>query len=358
MDAITTLIGLDVGSFKTAITASNGRRAVLPSIVGRPVDANVRDQLGREVLLGNEVARNRVPMEIEFPFRRSSLCRWDVRTKADPGPATELDHAAELLLEHALQLVQPEMNAPIYATLTIPAAASANYKHALLRSARSVFDAVMLSSAPFCVAYGSNQLAEALIIDIGASSTNLCVLTNSAPTTDQQLTLPVGSDSIDLEILRGISASLPGTELSLNTARRIKEKFGCVPTEPQTAMVATTTSGPEMDLAPVLRQACRSIVPDIVDAVGQLLSSIESIHRTAVLQNITLAGGGGQLKDLVQVLQSAFSEWGQVRIQCVPDAAFAAATGALRLAESVSMSDWNRLALSTAGFVKPARKAA
>lgn len=354
MTASATLIGIDIGSFKTVITASNGRRVVVPSIVGWPKEETVREQLGRECLIGNDVARNRVPMEIVFPFRRGALSYWDKdASQSDPRIASRCHAAAELLLAHAVGLIGPHPQEPLYAALTIPASATANHKHALLRAARCVCDAVMLCSAPFCVGYGANCLQNSLVIDIGASSTNLCMLLNAHPTAEQQMTLPIGSDSIDQELLRGISASLPGTELSLNTARRIKEKFGCLPRAEQRATVATTANGPEMDVTESLRQACRQIVPDIVEAVTELLSTVPASQRSVILKNIVLAGGGSQLRDFPELLKAALSLIGPTEVSTVPDAVFAASAGALRLAMNLSVAEWSRLEATTVGFVKP-----
>ncbi len=357
VDSTATLIGIDVGSFKTAVTSSNGRRAVIPSIVGWPKDETVRQQLGREYLVGNEVARNRVPMEIVFPFRRGALALWDTDSNgADSNVTRRCYEAADILLAHAISLVGPNPDQPVYAAITVPAAASANHKHALLKSARSACDAVMLCSAPFCVGYGAGRIQQSLVIDIGASSTNLSVLLNAHPSADQQITLPIGSDSIDQELLRGISASMPGTELSLNTARRIKEKFGCLPRPEQTAMVATVAGGPEMDVSEPLRQACRQLLPDIIEAVSELIATVPADRRAGLLQNVLLAGGGGQLKDLATLLKSGLALIGPAEVSVVADGVFAASAGALRLATSLSVADWSRLESSTAGFVKPAAR--
>lgn len=357
MDSTATLIGIDVGSFKTAVTSSNGRRVVIPSIVGWPKDESVRQQIGRDFLVGNDVARNRVPMEIVFPFRRGALSMWDSgTTSTDPNVASRCHEAAGLLLAHAISLIAPNPDLPLYAAITIPAVATANHKHALLKAARSACDAVMLCSAPFCVGYGAGRMQESLVIDIGASSTNLCVLLNAHPTVEQQITLPMGSDSIDQELLRGISASLPGTELSLNTARRIKEKFGCLPRPEQTAMVATVAGGPEIDVSEPLRQACRHILPDIIEAVSELLATVPSERRASLLKNVVLAGGGGQLKDLASLLTAGLGLIGPAEVTLVPDGVFAASAGALRLAMNLNVADWSRLESTTAGFVKPAAK--
>lgn len=359
MTASATLIGIDIGSFKTAITASNGRRVVVPSIVGWPQDETMRQQLGRDFLIGNDVARNRVPMEIVFPFRRGTLSYWDNDAmRSDPTAVPRGQEAAELLLAHAVSLVTPNPHEPTYAAITIPAVASANHKHALLRCARTVCDAVVLCSAPFCVGYGANRLHNAIVIDIGASSTNLCVLTNAPPTAEQQVTLPFGSELIDQELLRGISASLPGTELSLNTARRIKEKFGCLPDAHQQALVATITGGPEMDLSEPLRQACRHLLPDLVEAVSELLATVPLEQRAGILKNVLLSGGGSQLRDFPGLLTHALSRLGQAEVNVVPDSVFAASAGALRLAMNLSSSDWARLEATTIGFVKPSNRRA
>ena len=57
MDAEITFIGMDLGSYKTSATCSNGRREVMPTAVGWPKDHIATAKVGREVVFGSEIRR-------------------------------------------------------------------------------------------------------------------------------------------------------------------------------------------------------------------------------------------------------------------------------------------------------------
>ena len=75
-------VGLDLGSFKTSIVASNGQRAFVESVVGWPRDqiANrtlarkVRQKtLGEKVLFGKDVHADRMALNVVRPCENAML---------------------------------------------------------------------------------------------------------------------------------------------------------------------------------------------------------------------------------------------------------------------------------------------
>ena len=52
-------------------------------------------------------------------------------------------------------------------------------------------------SEPFAVAYGLDALLHTMIIDIGAGTTDFCVMKGRYPTEEDQRTLTVAGDSLD-----------------------------------------------------------------------------------------------------------------------------------------------------------------
>lgn len=361
MDQAVTFIGIDIGSFKTAITSSSGRRVVIPSIVGWPKDDASREKLGHDFVVGNDVARQQQSLEIAFPFRRGALELTQPTLQIAAARSVDRNReAAELVMKHALSLVTPTPGSAIYGVLSISARASEIHKRALLTVTRKFLNGVMLSSSPFNIAYSTSRLHETLVIDFGAGTTNLARLNGSYPREDDERSLPIGSESIDHEIVRLISASQEKTELSLNTARRIKEKYGCLLGPTDTAVVkhisaATPNSTIDLNVTEYVRTACRQTVPAIVNAVRDLTAKLGEPQRRKILENVQLAGGGTQLKGFSQLLQDNLAELGGAKVTLVPDAVFAAAAGALKLAMNLPIADWQRLDTSVS---KPQTRAA
>ena len=218
----------------------------------------------------------------------------------------------------------------------------------------------MLSSSPFNIAYSTSCLNDTLVIDFGAGTTNLALINGSYPRDDDERSLPIGSESIDHELVRLISASQPGTELSLNTARRVKEKYGCLLEPTDSAVVKHIPSASpdvkiDLNVTEHVRNACRQIVPAIVNAVRDLTSKLDEPQRRRVLSNVQLAGGGTQLKGFAKLLQDNLADLGGAKVTLVSDAVFAAAAGALKLAMNLPVADWQRLDCSAR---KPQARAA
>ncbi len=86
MDAEITFIGMDLGSFKTSVTCSNGRRDVLPTAVGWPKDDVARAKLGGEVVFGKAIRRRRIILDVMRPFEHGLLKYNDIKSLTPPRP--------------------------------------------------------------------------------------------------------------------------------------------------------------------------------------------------------------------------------------------------------------------------------
>src|SRR5690349_2269676 len=63
-------VGIDLGTSRSAISASNGERFVVDSFVGWPLDMVARKVLKREVLIGHEAVANRTMLDLHRPLER------------------------------------------------------------------------------------------------------------------------------------------------------------------------------------------------------------------------------------------------------------------------------------------------
>ena len=88
-------VGIDLGTSRSAISASNGERFVVDSFVGWPVDMVARKVLKREVLIGHEAVANRTMLDLHRPLERGLL---------KEGSEKDVEAVRELL-KHLLRLV-------------------------------------------------------------------------------------------------------------------------------------------------------------------------------------------------------------------------------------------------------------
>ena len=108
-----TLIGMDLGTFKTSVAASHGMREVVLSAVGWPRDHIARTMLGRDVVFGNDLVTHRLALNIMRPFEKGVL---KYATTKDAGVAQESiarrKQAAKMLVEHAVSITKPRPDRP------------------------------------------------------------------------------------------------------------------------------------------------------------------------------------------------------------------------------------------------------
>ncbi len=216
----------------------------------------------------------------------------------------------------------------------------------IIDAARETLDAVMVVAEPFTIAYGMDRLSNTLVIDIGAGTIDICPMYGTYPKDEDQITLPIGGDSIDEEFHRLMRQSENQPQLSLNIAREMKEKFGFAHENEDAAIVKLPVAGrpTQIDVSQQLQSACRSIVPGIVEALRELISKFDPDFQSTLLSNVLLGGGGSQLKGLDRLLEEALQPYGGAKVSHVSDSVFAGATGALKIAMSMPADCWQQIA--------------
>lgn len=350
MDKGITYIGMDLGTFKTSVASSTGAREVIFSAVGWPKDHVSQTMLGRDIVFGQDIVDQRLALNIVRPFEKGVL-KYNQCADAGIPPEQAVKHkeAAQLLVEHAVALTRPPKDQPIYGVIGAPSRASILNKKIVLDAARSAFDAVLIVSEPFTIAYGMNRLSDTLVIDIGAGTIDLCPIYGTFPKDEDQVTLPLGGDVIDEQFYNAMRQTYPDVQLSMNMVREIKEKYGFVHDVNDQAVVTLPVKGKPRpcDVTEPLRTACRTIVEPIVQGLRDLIARFDPEFQQPMLQNIVLGGGGSQLKGLDRVIEDAFKDYGGAKVKRVGDAVYAGAVGALKLAMGMPLESWNHFKQAT-----------
>ncbi len=358
MDKEITFIGMDLGSFKTSVTCSNGHREVLPTAVGRPKDHLAMAKVGKEVVFGKELRRRRIILDVLRPFEHGVLKYNDVDA-ADTDEIAQRAEAARLVVTHAVSLLQPPPGSPIYGVIGAPSRASLTNKQAIVAAAQSAFDAVALVPEPFAVALSIGDIDEALVVDIGAGTIDICPVFGMYPREDEQITIGIGGDAIDERLHTLLEQDYPELRLPREMVRDIKEKYGFVHDLPEPVIVELLTADEpaQFDLTESLREACNTIVPPIIEGIREVVRKVDPEYRPILRRNILLSGGGMQLRGLDQVIERELDGSGGVSVRKVPDSVFAGADGALRLAMEMPAEEWDHLK-SLGDLLPPNSKAA
>jgi rod shape-determining protein MreB len=240
----------------------------------------------------------------------------------------------------------PVESTTVRAVLGVPAAALRTSKQHLRDVLKGLVDKLIIVSEPFAVAYGLDALLHTLIVDIGAGTTDFCVMKGRYPTDEDQRTLTVGGDSVDAHLQQLIHDKYPDADFTVFMVRDWKEKWSFVgePTEPVIVNVPVAGVPTRIDITTEMRTACEALLPPIVETVLDLLAGVEPEFQERVRRSVTVAGGGGLIRNLGPKIQCALEKVGGGKVAVVEEPTFAGSDGCLAIARDAPDADWDKLA--------------
>lgn len=332
-------VGIDLGTSHSAVSASNGQRHVIESYVGWPVDMVARKVLKKDVLVGTEAVESRTMLDLHRPLERGLL---------KEGSEKDLS-AVQVLLRTLLDLAgvdrSDKKKPTVRAVVGVPAEAMRVSKQQLRKALGNEVDALMIVSEPFAVAYGLDALLHSMVVDIGAGTSDFCVMRGRFPTEEDQRTLDNAGDAIDDLLLKQISEKHPEAQVSIFMARAWKEAHGFVGKPQQRVVVVAPVKGTptKIDITDELRSACESIVEPITETMLDLLPRVEPEFQEKVRNNVILSGGTSQIAGLRKALEDGLKPVGGGSIRAVKNPVFEGSDGGLALALDAPDSDWDKL---------------
>lgn len=329
------LLGIDLGTSRTAVMSNRGVRTMVHSVVGYPKDVIAVKLTGESHVIGSEALEKRSYMDLYRPLEDGVI-----------KEASERDlEAARLLIEHAVSLAEPKESDEVCAIIGVPARASIANKGLLLEVVKEYLDVAMVVSEPFMVAYSVDRLNNAIIVDIGAGTIDICAMKGTVPSAEDQATIIKGGDYVDELLANAILESYPDVQMTGHLARSIKEQYAFVGEPPEKVFVRLRADGKPVtyDLTDEIKLACETLVSVIVEHVGNLIAGFDPEDQEEVIKNIYLAGGGSQIKGLNKVIAERLSEYGPVNVTRVDDPEYAGCAGALKLTQDLPPRYWNRI---------------
>ena len=337
----TLCVGIDLGTSRSSISASNSERHVIDSYVGWPLDLVARKLVKKPVLVGHEALENRPMLDLRRPLEHGIM---------KEGSDKDQD-AVQEILRHLLSLAgikqKGKNKAKVRAVVGVPAEAFRVSRQNLRNTMEGIADSVMLVSEPFAVAYGLEALLHALVIDIGAGTADFCVMQGRYPAEEDQKTLPNAGDSIDDQLVKLVREKHPDAQFSIHMIREWKEKWSFVGEPKGKVVVSVPVKGKatDIDITNEMRVACESILPPVCETMTALLTKVEPEFQSKVRNNIVLAGGSSLISGLPEALGKALEDLGGGRATVVKDPVFAGSDGSLAIARDASSSDWDKLSL-------------
>ncbi|MBF0472038.1 MAG: rod shape-determining protein [Gammaproteobacteria bacterium] len=328
------LIGIDLGTSRSAVVSNRGTRTVFESVVAYPKDLIGVRLLGATHVVGDE-ALQKPYLQLNYPLKDGVI----------QGRSEQERDAAQKLIEYAVSLAEPRDGDRVCAIIGVPANASKVNQDHVLEMALQVMDIAMVVSEPFMVAYGLDQLTDCLVIDIGAGTTDLCAMKGRLPQGDDQVSLIKAGNFIDDLLCSSITSRYPDIQMTTAIARRIKEEHAFVGEPKERVEVELREMGKPVtvDVTAEVRAACEAIVPEMVEQLEKLIRGFDPATQETAVSNIILGGGGSRIRGLGQMIADALSSYGDVKVSGVKDVIFTGAEGALKLANDLPPEYWDQI---------------
>lgn len=336
-------VGLDLGTSQSAVATSSGLRVNTASVIGWPKDLVSYKLHQKTILFGDECLRNRMSVDIYYPLERGVIAEL-VKGKKGEEDQRKLQAPTEFI-RHVLSLAEPKEHQQVYLVAGSPAEATIQDKQAVIDATSGLVNAVLVVSQPFLVAYGLGMYGFSLVVDIGAGTTDICRMHGTLPDEIDQKTLFKAGTFIDSLLFDLVQAKYPNANLTKQMAVQFKEKYAFVGQMSEQVSVELIVDGKpaRCDITKEMKEACESILPDIIATVRSLITSFDPDFQTDLRMNIVLAGCVSRMRGLPQVIEQGLADLGQVSVKVVPDPVFAGAIGALKLAQDMPLSEWQHL---------------
>ena len=138
----TLCVGIDLGTSRSSISASNGERHVIDSYVGWPLDMVARKLIQKPILVGREALDSRSMLDLCRPMERGLI--KDALKKDE--------EAVQEILRHSITQTglkqKNKTRSKVRAVVGVPAKAFRNSKQRLRSAMEGVADSVMLVLNP------------------------------------------------------------------------------------------------------------------------------------------------------------------------------------------------------------------
>ncbi len=346
-------LGLDLGTLESCILSklskpgSDQHHGILvPTVVGYPEEGILAGILpgNSEMLHGKDALANQLHLRLVHPL--------------SDGVIQDLS-ATKSFLSYLREQVDPEQKGEALCVIGIPAVADEEAKNKLLDAAKSVFDGVLLIPEPFLAALGmrdeeklqdpsyKDPVSNSLFVDIGAGTTDFCIIQGYFPKPQDLLSIPFGGNEVDVILDQLIRESYPEVNLPISMIRGFKEDFSYVGEPESGVRVKVPVEGKprKIEIGKQVGEACNRLVDEITDSLKQVIASASPQSVFSLLQNIILTGGGSRIKNIDQEIQQRLIEEGyenpEVRLS-EKDYSPLVAIGALKVAKAARADQWLR----------------
>ena len=338
-------LGLDLGTSQSAIVTSTGLKLNVASIVGWPKDFIAYNLVKKPIVFGDDCIRYRTSLNVYYPLEKG-VFKYRGKSSDDKPINEEEAKATVELLKYLLGLVEKKGDQKLFAIVGAPARATRDDKQAIIDAAEGLVDSILVVSEPFLVAYSLGFLGNAIVVDLGAGTLDICRMPGTIPEEIDQRTLSVAGNEIDNKFIELLKKKHPGIHINSHLARKIKEEYAFIGSGPGKIELDFYINGKltTINVVTELRKATSIVFPEIISHVRELIVTFDPEFMSSLARNIILAGGGSGIKGLASQIEARLSEdLGTVMVTIVEEPLFQGALGGLKLAQEIPLEEWEQL---------------
>jgi rod shape-determining protein MreB len=190
------------------------------------------------------------------------------------------------------------------------------------------------------------MLDDALVIDIGAGTTDLCRMHGTMPEESDQITTTYAGDYVDTQLSAAIAKKFPQAQFTVQMIKEIKERHSSIADNMPPIMVDLPVNGKPtpFDVTEEVRSSCLSIVKPMVEGLAKLIASFDPEFQTRLKNRVLLAGGGSQIKALdLAIEREMHARLGAGKVFRIEEPVYGGANGALKIAHDMPPEYWEKL---------------
>lgn len=343
-------VGIDLGTNTSVFQISDNGDSVkverdhVLSVVGFPKAGIIPGILPTDsnVIFGAEALDLRIHLDLKWPLKMGFV---------------EDVPVCKLLTQHMRKLIDAGGERKLWGVVGAPANSTPQRQKDLRATMVGVLERLVIVPEPFLAAMGLREdpgfkesrsevdpTKHSLIVDVGAGTTDLCLVRGYYPTEEDQVSFPRAGDFIDERLEQQVRQRYPDLNLTRVTLTQLKEENSYVGGEVREASIKVYVDGRprKLDFGELIHDACEALIPDIVEGVKTLLKQCDSDSTEKVLQNIILTGGGSQIVGICERVQEALRGDGydEAVTHKPSDYKHLVARGALKIAENVREDQW------------------
>lgn len=283
----------------------------------------------------------------------------DLRWPMTEGLVRDLDTARDFV-GHIRSLVDAKDE--VWAVVGTPARTTPEELERMRDALGANFARFLIVPEPFLAALGLRDesklgdpnyldpVRNSMVVDIGAGTTDLCILQGFFPTDADQTSFKKAGNNIDTELRRLIEQKYPDVKLHEVSVTRLKEENSYVgkPTKTVTLGVVIHGKPRTLDVTELIGRACEILVPELVESIVDLAKRAPQDVAELILGNIILTGGGSQIAGLSETVEQRVRARGIVgaKVTRADNYKKLVAEGGLKVAKMMRDDQWQHPSLS------------